>query len=93
MANTKIVLNVPPKLAWIIPYYQKKAEIRAKLGSKGGIEQEFLNALEQFAIQGLQSEPLFDKLVEISSTARSLNEFTREQMQQRCDDAKFHDDL
>lgn len=59
----KITLNLPPELNWLIPYYEQKAEVRAKLGVKSGIEQEFLTAIEQYALLGLRTDPDFSILL------------------------------
>ena len=46
--------TVPPELAWLLPFYTKKAEIRSRVGGDGTIESEVLVALEQLAIEAMR---------------------------------------
>lgn len=51
----KVEIDIPPHLAWMIQYYQTKAEVRAQLpGHSFDMNAEFITALEQYAIQGIQ---------------------------------------
>lgn len=92
VASMKITLNLPPELNWLIPYYEKKAEVRAKLGAKGGIEQEFLIGLEQYALQGLRNDPDFSILLGTDKAISELNRVTRENTEQKCDAIERQDD-
>lgn len=56
----KVCLDIPPEMAWLVRYYEKKAEIRGMLEGSSTLEDELLNAIEQYAIAGIQSKPAQD---------------------------------
>ena len=51
----KYVIEIPLELSWLVGIYEKKAEIRRSVGGKGTVESEILIALEQQAIQGIET--------------------------------------